>query len=67
MLMKYFPGDLSTRDNGILEWLNAHGECHPKLYSNDLGGVTGFSLHTENDLKSGILKPDKQNALPPNE
>lgn len=66
MLMKHFPGALSTRNNGIFEWLDAHGECHPNLYGNDLGGVTGFSLYAESACVDGdVLRPDMQNALPP--
>lgn len=67
MLMKHFPGTLATRDNGILKWLDAHGDCHPNLYGGDLCGVTGFSLHTEAALEEGgELRHDRQNALPPN-
>lgn len=66
MLMKHFPGELATRDNGILEWLDAHGKCHQNLYGTDLGGIVGFSLHTEDAISvDGSLKPDKQNAEPP--
>lgn len=67
MLMKHFPGTMETVDNGVLEWIGAHGVCHPRLYNEDLGGVPGFSLHTEEDCgEGGELRPDKQNALPPN-
>lgn len=66
MLMKHYPGTLATRDNGILEWIDAHGECHPNLYGGDLAGVTGFSLHTESACGADELQPDRQNALRPN-
>jgi len=64
MLMKYFPGSLSTRDNNILVWLDAHGGCHPNMFEPDLAGVVGFSLHTESQ-HSEVLDPQKHNALPP--
>ena len=63
MLLKHFPGSLATRDNGILEWLDEHGDHHPKLYENDLGGYPGFSLYTDDDI-GGVLDPEKQNAKP---
>jgi hypothetical protein len=64
MLMKHSTGAFSTQDNGILDWLDAHGLCHPNLYNNDLGGNPGFTLHTEDDV-GGALSFDKQNADPP--
>lgn len=49
MLLKYFPGvGLTTRDNGILEWLDAHAICSSGL-GGDLGGDPRFTLFTERD------------------
>lgn len=63
MLLKFFPGDLSTRpENGVLPWLDLHGKCHPHFFGDDLDGVIGFSLHLEG---ADALDPAKQNAGPP--
>lgn len=64
MLLKYDGARLRTTDNGILEWLDQHGMCHPHAFSHDLEGLPGFSLHTE-DADSHVLAFDRQNALPP--
>jgi len=64
MLMKQIGGNLSTRENGILAWLDSHGGCHPRAMSNDLGGVVGLSLHTEASIENGTLDPSRQNAGP---
>lgn len=65
MLLKHFPPDgPAPRDNGILEWLDAHSICHPQRYDSDLKGDPGYTLHTEDDLWD-VLTPDKKNALPP--
>lgn len=61
MLLKYYPGTLATWDNGILQWIDAHGQCHPHLYAMDLHGDPGFSLWTEG---SPELDPARQNAVP---
>jgi len=63
MLLKFFPGTLATMDNGILEWLDTHGPCHPRFFSNDLGGNPGFKLFTESDAKE--LPKDKYDAEGP--
>ena len=64
MLLKHFSIEgVTTRDNGILEWLDTHAFCNPEVYGPDLGNNPGFTLHTENDLMDGItLKKDKQNS-----
>ena len=68
MLMKHIVGALETRPNGILDWLDNHGQCHPRVLHADLGGIVGFSLHTEEALRDGTtLRPEKQNAEPPKE
>jgi hypothetical protein len=64
MLLKHYPGTLATWDNQVLEWIDSHGQCHPRLYEMNLDGNPGFSLHTEG---SPELDPDKQNAPPPKE
>ena len=61
MLIKFFPGDFSTRDNGILEWIDSHGPCHFRLYDVDLANTPGFSLFCEGHP---ALDPKKQNAEP---
>ena len=61
MLLKYFAGQLGTRDNGILEWIDAHCECHPNLYYQDLNSKPGFFLITESD---SAFVSEKLNALP---
>lgn len=63
MLLKHFPGSLGTRDNGILEWLDSHGACHPQYYNSDLQGNPGFKLATEDGLASGVLDWEKQNKV----
>ena len=64
MLIKYFPSSgLTTRDNGILDWIDAHGACHPNNGEIDLAGNPGFTLHVGDHE---ILDSTKQNALPPN-
>ena len=73
MLLKYFPGEgLTTRDNGILEWLDTHRYCH-SVYQLDpehfglqlmtLHGDPGFTLHTEADFQNE-LPMNKQNRKP---
>lgn len=63
MLLKHFPGKGPvTRDNGIIEWLDSHADCHPSLNKTDLGSSPGFSLHTE---ESPYLIPEKQNKQGP--
>lgn len=62
MLLKFFPTDgLTTRDNGILEWLDAHRRCHPLSYAGGLEGDPGYTLHTEDDE---TLDFAKQNMTP---
>lgn len=64
MLLKHFPVQgPKTRDNGILEWLDAHAACHPRAFAADLDGNPGFDLHTE-DAIGEALAPDKQNYAP---
>ena len=65
MLMKFNAAGLHTADNGILEWLDAHGACHPKASGVDLGGVPGFSLYTDDDAFGEALAIGLQNAAPP--
>ncbi len=64
MLAKHNGAGLSASDQGILEWVEAHGQCHPHVRDVDLGGVVGFSLHLDGDI-GGVLDPAKQNAWPP--
>ena len=64
MLIKFFPGNLSVRDNGILPWIDAHGPCHAHLYCNNLGGDPGFTLFTDDDIGLS-LEPELQNTMPP--
>jgi DNA-directed RNA polymerase subunit RPC12/RpoP len=60
MLLKFFPSTGSTtRDNNVLEWLDAHADCHPRKYEIDLNGDPGFDLYTEDGLD-----PLKQNYIP---
>lgn len=48
MLLKFFPQTGSkSRDNGVLDWLDGHAECHSRFRSGDLGGDPGFRLFTE--------------------
>lgn len=63
MLLKHNGAGLGTADNGILEWLDQHGGCHPKVREVCLGGIPGFSLHTD-DAVGGELRFDRQNAGP---
>lgn len=65
MLMKHSGGGLHTCDNGILEWLDSHGSCHPNAFSTGLNGNPGFSLHTD-DAVGGELDMAKANQPPPN-
>jgi hypothetical protein len=66
MLLKYYPNTGSTsRDNDILEWLDDHAVCHPKLGEPTLGRDPGFTLHTEDN--HGALLPEKQNQIPKKE
>ncbi len=53
---------LYTKNNGVLEWLDEHGQCHPHAFSPHLYDVPGFSLHCEGAME---LDPAKQNAGPP--
>lgn len=62
MLMKHMGAGLYTTDNGILPWVDSHGECHSRAFHVDLDGVPGFSLHCEG---ADALDPAKQNAGPP--
>ena len=63
MLLKHMGAGLYTNpEGGVLEWLDSHGECHPRAFSADLDGAPGFSLHCEG---AAALAPAKQNATPP--
>ena len=63
MLLKYFPNTGSTtRDNGILKWLDAHAGCHQRAGHPDLDGDTGFELFAESGVDS--LDYEKQNTTP---
>ena len=64
MLLKHSGAGLHTCDNGILEWLDTHGDCHPLAFSVGLQGLAGFSLHTD-DAVGGELQFGKQNSPPP--
>lgn len=64
MLLKFFPSDLSTRDNGILEWLDAHGDCHDHILESDLHGDPGFRLVAESSYDFKKLDPSLQNKVP---
>ena len=63
MLLVHNGAGLGTCDNGILEWLDEHGACHPHAFSTDLHGATGFSLYTD-DAVGKELPIDKQNKVP---
>lgn len=63
MLLKHFPGSLDTRNCGLMEWLDSHGGCHPKLWAGDLGGDPGFELLTENSKEADELAVDGNSAL----
>jgi len=65
MLLKFFPGSLTTRDNGILEWLDSHGACHPRLKADDLQSNPGFKILTESSKEFDALDFEKQNGMPP--
>lgn len=61
MLLKHMTGfGLTHRDNGILEWLSDHADCHQSKNKISLGGDTCFTLHTEDDL-GGLLDFARQN------
>jgi len=67
-LLKYFPSTgITTRDNGILEWLDKHAFCHINAKERlvDLGTDPGFTLHTEADIQ--VLGLDKKGFVPPEE
>lgn len=66
MLLKFFSSSGAThRDNGVLDWLDAHAECHPNRHNFNLGGDPGFTIHTEEDLvEGGALDWGKQNFVP---
>lgn len=60
MLLKHFAtSGPTTRDNGILEWLDTHRNCGGQIGMDELPGP-GFSLHTESAIGSE-LDPEKQN------
>ena len=61
--MKHNGGGLHTTDNGILEWLDKHGDCHPHAFSTGLNGIPGFSLHTD-DAAGNELAFDLANVVP---
>jgi len=64
MLLKFFPGSLATTDNGILQWLDSHGPCHPQLQANDLHSDPGFKILTESSKEFDRLDFKKQNGAP---
>jgi hypothetical protein len=48
MLLKHFAtSGPTTRDNGILPWLDTHADCHPHRYNVSLHGDPGFIICTE--------------------
>ncbi len=50
MLLKHFKHEgPKTRDNGVLEWLDSHAKCNPKISCSTLDGEVGFTLHTESE------------------
>lgn len=63
MLLIHNSAGLGTADNGILEWLDQHGGCHPRVLNVCLGGIPGFSLHTD-DAVGSELRFDRQNKGP---
>lgn len=67
MLLSHFPGSLSTRDNNILDWINAHAKCHKYFFSSDLHGETGFCLITEDNEYMEMIDMKKQNYIPSTE
>ncbi len=68
MLLKHFvTSGPTTRDNGILDWLDGHADCHPRRWSPSLAGDPGFTLHTEDDwCPDGPLTSEKHNYNPAN-
>ena len=64
MLLKHMVATgLTSRDNGILEWLNGHIDCHGSRYNQDLAGNTCFTLQTESQNYPELCS-DKQNYIP---
>jgi hypothetical protein len=63
MLLKHHGAGLTTEDNGILDWLDAHGGCHPNAFKTDLEGNPWFTLHTDDDV-GGALEFSKANKTP---
>ena len=51
MLLKFYPGGSTHRDNWVLDWLDNHRECHPRCFEDDLGGDPGFILETESEKR----------------
>jgi hypothetical protein len=66
MLMKFYPttGLYVQTDKSIVDWLNAHGRCHPRSHESDLADDPGFTLHTEDSLDGKELRMDRQNYTP---
>ena len=65
MLLSHNGAGLTTADNGILKWLDAHGGCHPHAFDVGLEGNPGFTLHTDDDV-GRELEFDKANTVPQN-
>lgn len=57
MFLKHYPGMLGPMDDDdaleTMKWVEDHCQCNPNYWSSDLGGITGFSLHTEDEFKEG--------------